>query len=353
MPLLSPVQPRFLATTIALGWLMPIAGPRMRRREFIAGLGAAAWPVVARAQQRSVPVIGFLHNSTLTDFRRPQVQAFQRGLAETGFIEGRSLEIEYRWAEDRDDRLPVLAADLVRRQVAVIATGSSLAAAQAAERATAGIIPVVFLIPSDPVQYGLVASLARPGGNITGFTASTTEVIGKRTALLSELVPNVASFAFLFNPTNFNGETEQVQKAARFLGVTLLMLEAPRRSDIEPAFEKMVRQRAGALLVSSDPLFYANNDQVVALAARDAIPAIFTTREAVRAGGLVGYGSDIPDQYRQVGIYVGRILKGEKPADLPVQQPIKYTLAINLRTAKALGLAVPETLLATADEVIE
>jgi putative tryptophan/tyrosine transport system substrate-binding protein len=324
----------------------------MRRRDFIAGLGsAAAWPHVARSQAAG-PVIGFLHNSTLTDVRRRQVDAFRRGLTEVGYVEGRNVAIEYRWAEDRIDRLPALAADLVRQQVAIIATGSTLSAALAAQAATR-IIPIVFLIGYDPVQYGLVASLARPGGNITGFTALTAEAVGKRVELLHELVPQATTVAFLFNPTQLGDENTHVQNAAHIIGLHLLMIDAGRQDDIELAFAKMAQQRVGALLVSSDPLFYAHNDQVIALAARYAIPAVFVTREATEAGGLMNYGSNIPDQYRQVGVYVGRVLKGEKPADLPVQQPTKFELVINLKTAKALGLTIPEPLLATADEVIQ
>jgi putative tryptophan/tyrosine transport system substrate-binding protein len=325
----------------------------MQRRQFIAGLGsAAAWPLAARAQQPTMPVIGFLHNSTLTGFRRHQVDAFRRGLAEMGYVEGRNVAIEYRWAEDQDDKLPALAAELVRRQVAVIATGSTIFAAQAAKAATP-TVPIVFLIGNDPVQYGLVASLARPGGNITGFTALTIEAVGKRVELLHELVPLATTVAFLFDPNKPSEQSTHVQNAARIIGLQLLMIDAGRRGDIEPAFAKMVQQRVGALLVSSDPLFYAHNDEVVALAARYAIPALFVTREAVEAGGLMNYGSNIPDQYRQVGVYVGRILKGEKPAELPVQQPTKFEFVINLTTAKALGLTIPEALLATADEVIQ
>jgi putative tryptophan/tyrosine transport system substrate-binding protein len=234
----------------------------------------------------------------------------------------------------------------------VIATGSTMSAALAAQAATR-TIPIVFLNGLDPVKYGLVASLARPGGNMTGFTALTAEVNGKRVALLRELVPMATTVAFLFDPMSPSDQTMEVQNAARTLGLRLLMIGASRQSDIEPAFTRMAQQHVSALLVSSDTLFYAHNDHIVALAAHHAIPAVFVTREAVRAGGLMNYGSNIPDQYHQVGVYVGRILKGEKPASLPVQQPTKFELTINLKTAKALDLTIPETLLATADEVIQ
>jgi putative tryptophan/tyrosine transport system substrate-binding protein len=326
----------------------------MRRREFIAGLGSAvAWPVAARAQQQGMPVIGLLLTWTsATESRRSDVAAFHRGLAETGYIEGRNVAVEYRWTEDRNDRLPDLAADLIRRQVAVIATLTTTPAALAAKAATR-TIPIVFLLGTDPTEYGLVTSYARPGGNITGFTVLSKEVIAKRMELLSELVPAGTSIAYMFNPSNFANETEDVQKAARILGVRLLMMDADRQSNIEPAFERMVQQRAGALLMSSDSLFFSYYDQIAAPATHHALPSIFARREAVREGGLMSYGPDIADLARQTGIYTGRILKGEKPADLPVQQPTKFELAINLKTAKALGLTVPQSILLRADEVIE
>jgi putative tryptophan/tyrosine transport system substrate-binding protein len=326
----------------------------MNRREFIAGLGsAAAWPVVARAQQPAMPVIGLLLTWTsATESRRLDVAAFHRGLAETGYIEGRNVAVEYRWTEDRNDRLPDLAADLVRRHVAVIATLTSTPAALAAKAATRSI-PIVFLMGTDPTEYGLVTSYPRPGGNITGFTVLSKEVIAKRMELLSKLVPAGTPLAYMFNPANFASETEDVQKAARVLGVRLLMIDADRQSNIEPAFERMMQQRAGALLMSSDSLFFSYYDQIAALATRHSLPSIFARREGVREGGLMSYGPDIADLARQTGIYTGRILRGEKPADLPVQQPTKFELAINLKTAKALGLAVPPSILLRADEVIE
>jgi putative tryptophan/tyrosine transport system substrate-binding protein len=325
----------------------------MKRREFIAGLGAAAaWPVVARAQQAATPVIGILHQSTWNDSRRPMIDAFKRGLAEFGYIEGRNVVIEYRWAEVHYDRLPALAADLVRKQVSVIVTLGGTPAAVAAKTATQAI-PIVFQIGANPLEYGLVANLARPGGNVTGFTMIANEVIAKRLDLLHQLVPAASSIAFLFNPSNLSNETEEVQTAARILGVRVLMKGAVHPSDIEPAFAEMARERAGAVIVSADSLFFANVDQVAVLAVRQGLPALFVNREAVSAGGLMSYGTSLPALYRQVGAYAGRIIKGEKPTDLPVQQPTTFEFVINLKTARALGLEIPPTLLALTDEVIE
>jgi ABC-type uncharacterized transport system substrate-binding protein len=322
----------------------------MRRREFIAGLGsAAAWPPVARTQQAAMPVVGVLHQATFSELRRPLIEAFHRGLAEIGYVEGRTVAIEYRWAEDHYDRLPALAADFVRRQVAVIVALGGTPAALAAKAATR-TIPIVFLLGADPVEYDLVASLARPGGNITGFTILSKEVVGKRLGLMHELVPATTSITFLYNPTNVSSEIDDVQNAARALGMRVLMVGATRQSDIEPAFVEMAQQRAGALVVSSDSLFFGLGGEIATLAVRHAIPAILAYRET---GALISYGPSIPAVYRQAGAYAGRILNGEKPADLPVQQPVKFDMAINLRVAKALGLTIPETLLATADQVIE
>jgi len=321
----------------------------IKRRHFIAGLGsAAAWPLAARAQQASMPVVGFLDPGRL-EARGGQVFAFRRGLAESGYVEGRNVVIEYRWGEERHDTLPALAFDLVQRQVAAIATVGNSAALVAAKATRT--IPIVFSLGLDPVEYGLVASLARPGGNATGFTSLTKELAGKRISLLHEVVPAATSIAFLYDTTSEVYERENVQDAARILGMRLLMIGASRPSDIEPAFADMVQQRAGALYVSPAPKLSARNDQIAALALRHAIPAIFTDRTGVRAGGLMSYGTFL--DRRQAGIYTGRILKGEKPADLPVQQATNVVLAINLNTAKALGLTIPETLLATADEVIQ
>jgi putative tryptophan/tyrosine transport system substrate-binding protein len=326
----------------------------MRRREFIAGLGGAAtaWPLAATAQQAAVPVIGVLLRSTFNERWRALIEAFREGVAETGFVEGRTVAIEYLWAEDRYDRLPALAADFVRRQVAVIVALGGIPAATAAKAATQ-TVPIVFSVGADPLEYGLVANLARPGRNVTGFTSIVKEVMVKRMELLHQLVPAATSIAYLFNPTNISSETEEVQNAGHILGLRVLMIGAVRRSDIEPALVEMAQQHAGALVVSADFLFLSNLDQVAMLAARHGLPASFRSREDVMAGGLMSYGPSLSAQYRQVGIYAGRILKGEKPADLPVQFPTKFEMVINLKTAKALSLTIPPTLLAVADEVIE
>jgi putative tryptophan/tyrosine transport system substrate-binding protein len=325
----------------------------MRRREFIAGFGGAvAWPVVARAQQAALPVVGVLNRGTFNETRRALNEAFQNGLAETGFVEGRNLQIEYHWAENRDDRLRALAADLVRRQVAVIVTlGGATVAAYA--RAATQSIPVVFQAGVDPVQVGLVTSLARPGGNVTGVTMIQREMAAKRVELLHQLVPAVTSIAYLFNPTAIYGEAKEVKNAGPVLGLRVSMMGAARQSDIEPAFAEMARQGAGALIVSTNPLFLDYADQVAALAVRNGIPAAFPLREAVKAGGLMSYGPSQAAVVRQIGIYAGRILKGEKPVDLPVMQPTKFELVINLKTAKPLALTIPPNLLALTDEVIE
>jgi putative tryptophan/tyrosine transport system substrate-binding protein len=280
--------------------------------------------------------------------------AFRQGLNARGYVEGRNLKILYRWAEDRDDRLPPLAADLVRRQVTVIATPGSTPATLAAKAATQ-TIPIVFLIGGDPVELGLVRSLNRPGGNLTGVNILTVEAASKPLELLHELVPASDLIAVLVNRANRTTESEArgLQVAARVLGVRLLMLNASSQSDIEAAFATLVRERAGALVISSDALFLAQRDQIVALAARHAVPAIQQFREFTVAGGLMSYGPSTTDGWRLVGVYTGHILNGEKPADLPVQQATKIEFAINLKTAKALGLNLPPTLLALADEVIE
>jgi ABC-type uncharacterized transport system substrate-binding protein len=324
------------------------------RREFIALLGgAAAWPVAARAQQPAMPVIGFLHNASLRA-RREQIAVFHRGLAETGYIEGRNAAIEYRWAEGQNDRLPALAAELVRRQVAVIATPGSTPSALAAKAAT-HTIPIVFWVATDPVEIGLVANLNRPGGNLTGVAILGIEVAGKCLEVLHELVPAATSVGLLVNPTNpaTVSYAREVQDAARVLGLRLLIQNVSHTSDIEAAFATLAHQRVGAVMSMTDPIFFTQNNQFVALVARHSVPAISPFHEFTAAGGLMSYGSSLNDAYRQVGIYTGRILKGEKPADLPVQQSTKVELRMNLKTAKALGLTVPLSLLGRADEVIE
>jgi putative tryptophan/tyrosine transport system substrate-binding protein len=327
----------------------------VRRREFIAGLGgAAAWPLAARAQQSSIPVIGYLDSGSRTTGQEV-VALVNRGLAEIGYVEGRNLAVEYRWAEDHYDRLPGLAADLVGRQVAVIVAPGSTPAALAAKAAT-NSIPIVFQIGNDPVEIGLVASLNRPGGNVTGISFLNKTVAAKRLQLMHELVPAVTSIAALFNPSNAVGaetQTRELQAAARTLGVHLLILNASDESEFDAAFATLVGERAGGLLVGGDTLFFHHSNKLVALAARHRVPAMFPYREVTAAGGLMSYGGNITDLYRQVGSYTGRILRGEKPADLPVQQTTKFELVFNVKTAKALGLTIPETLLATADEVIE
>jgi len=327
----------------------------MRRREFITLLGSAAatWPLVARAQQPALPVVGFLRNTKAASSER-LVSAFRQGLKETGYVVGQNLAIEYRWTDNKNDRLPELAADLVQRKVAVIVAAGGIATALAAKRATQ-TIPVVFELGGDPVGLGLISSLNRPGGNLTGIALFANIVGPKRLDLLLNLVPKASAIGLLVNPSNPNAATEakQAQEAAQLLGIKAQVLNAGAEGDIDVAFATLHRLNADALLVTASPLFVARRDQLVALAARYAIPTMFPFRDFTTSGGLISYGDSLSDAFRQVGIYTARILKGEKPADLPVVRPTKFELVINMQTAKALGLDIPAKLLALADEVIE
>src|SRR5215472_14711725 len=326
----------------------------MRRREFIKAVAgsAAAWPFASHAQQSAIPVIGYL-NLGSPESDTPRLTGLRRGLNEIGYDEGRNFVIEYRWAGTQADRLPALVADLVQRRVTLI-VAVGLVPTLAAKAATTSI-PIVFSIAADPVQFGLVASLNRPGGNLTGFNGFGGELGSKALALLHELVPSTATIGFLENPNNpvFEVTTRDVLAAAPAIGLKVQVLKAGSDREIDAAFVSLVQARTGALLVGNDLLFNSRFEQVITLAARHAIPTMSSWRETVVAGGLISYGTSLIEQYRQVGLYTGRILKGEKPGDLPVQQETKLELIINLKTAKTLGLQIPDRLLALADEVIE
>jgi putative ABC transport system substrate-binding protein len=328
----------------------------VKRREFITFLGGAAvatWPLAAQAQQQTMPVVGFLNAASPGPLRQ-QVAAFREGLKDSNYVEGQNVAVEYRWAEGQYDRLATLAADLVRQQVSVIVAGGGAPAVLAAKAATT-TIPIVFTAGADPVGLGLVTSLNRPGGNITGVYNFTSGLEAKRLGLLHEMVPKATSVAVLINSNYADAENQlrDVQEAAARLGVQLVVVHANAVSDFEAAFSTLVRQRAGALIVCGSPFFNQRREQLVVLAARHAVPAIFEWRDFVAAGGLMSYGTSLADSYRQVGVYVGQILRGAKPADLPIVQSTKFELAINLSTAKVLGIEVPPTLSARADEIIE
>jgi putative ABC transport system substrate-binding protein len=327
----------------------------VRRREFITLVGGAAagWPLAAQAQQSAMPVIGFL--SVTFAGAQPYLAAFRQGLGETGYVEGQNVLIEYRWAEDQYDRLPELAADLTRHHVSVIVTPPSNPAALAAKAATTAI-PIVFNVGGDPVRLGLVASLSSPGGNATGVNFLTTEIVPKRLGLLHELVPKAARIAVLINPTNVTSNEltlPNIPEAARALGLQIKVLNATKGDEIDAAFKTLVNDRADALLIAPDTFLVSRRVQIAILSARHLVPAIYPVRDYAEAGGLISYGADVIDAVRQQGVYAGQILKGTKPADLPVVQSTKFELVINLRTAKAIGVEIPATLLSRADEVIE
>ena len=323
----------------------------MKRREFITLLGgaAAAWPLAARGQQPMLVIGYFSARSPVTD--RPMLSAFRQGLNDTGFVEGRNVAMEFRWAEGRDDRLLELAHDLVRRRVDVIITTGGESTARAVKAATS-TIPIVFISGSDPVESGLVASLSRPGGNLTGVSSILSPLVPKQIGLLSELAPSAILMGALVSPESLIRIAE-LEDAARAVGRRLIILKAGTDADIDVAFEAFIQQRVQALFVTPGPLFVTRMDRLVAFAARHSLPAVYSRRELVDAGGLVSYASSSAEGYRQMGIYAGRILKGEKPSELPVVQPTRFELVINLKTARALGLDVPPMLLARADEVIE
>jgi putative ABC transport system substrate-binding protein len=326
----------------------------MRRRTFVAGLaGAAVWPRVAFVQQQAMPVVGFLASQPAGPASAGRVAAFVQGLSEQDFVEGRNVAIEYRWAEGHYDRLPALVDDLVRRRVAVIAATTQDAALAA--KAGTTTIPVVFNVGGDPVKFGLVASLNRPGGNVTGVNMFTSDLQAKRLGLLHEMTPKAAVIGSLINPNNSTtvDQSKQMQESARQLGLRLLVRDARNDSDIEPAFESLVRDGTDAFVVAADPFLSSQRDRLVKLAAKHRLPAMWEWFDSIEAGGLMSYGTSIEESYRQVGVYAGRVLKGEKPAEMPVMRPVQFDLGINLNTAKALGIEVPATLLARADRVIE
>jgi putative ABC transport system substrate-binding protein len=328
----------------------------MRRREFITLLGGAAvaGPLPARAQQPRMPVVGFLHSASAAAFAAP-LAAFRKGLSEAGYVEGQNVAVAYRWAEGQNDRLPALAAELARQRVAVIATPGSTATTLAAKAATA-TIPIVFSIGTDPVKLGLVASLNRPGGNATGISDFGVEIAAKRLGLLHELLPTATRFGVLVNPDNpylTESFVTELQTAASAIERQIEVVTASTNGDIDTAFATLIKKRADALLISPDPLFVTRRVQLITLAVRHALPALYHRRELPEAGGLMSYGSDLSDQFRQTGVSVGRILKGEKPAEMPVQLPTRFEFVINLQTAKTIGIEIPATLLAAADEVIE
>jgi putative ABC transport system substrate-binding protein len=326
----------------------------MNRRDFITLVGgAAAWPLAARAQQRALPVIGYLHSSSAGAYAQ-YVEAFRRGLAETGYVEDRDVKIEYRWADNQYDRLPALVADLIRREVAVIVAGGAVNSALAAKEATR-TIPIVFGVGSDPVQVGLVASLNRPGANVTGVTQISRELLGKRVELIRELLPHATAISFLANPDNPNTESsvQELETLARAGGWRLRVVPVRNEAELGAAFATLKEIKTEAFLTGTDALLTSGAVLIAALAISHAIPGIHPLREFAQAGGLISYGPSITEEYRQTGVYAGRILKGEKPADLPVVQPTRFELVINLKTAKALGLTIPLTLQYAADEVIE
>jgi putative ABC transport system substrate-binding protein len=325
----------------------------MRRREFIVGLGLAAWPAVARAQQPAMPVIGYLYIGS-PESNANRLAAFRKGLSEAGFIEGRNLTIEYRYANNDISHLPELATDLIRRRVAAIAVLGSIAAALVVKAATS-TIPIIFAAGGDPVQNGVVASLNRPGGNVTGLTEMSVDLLPKILGLLQELVPRARRFGLLVNPTNLLAESiiKDAQAAASSIGRPIEILAASSNDEIDSAFADLVQKRIDALVISPDTLFTNRRSQLATLATHHRVPASYWTREYPEVGGLMSYGASVTDRDRQAGVYTGRILKGEKPADLPVMRPTRFEFVINLHTARLLGVEVPPTLLATADEVIE
>jgi putative tryptophan/tyrosine transport system substrate-binding protein len=326
----------------------------MQRRDFIKVIaGSVAWPLAVRAQQPAAPVIGFLNPASPTEFAY-RVAAFREGLAEMGYVEDQNVKIEYRWGQHQYDRLPELATDLVQHRVAAIAATGGVPSVRAAKTATSQI-PIVFTFEGDPVEFGLVASLNHPGGNVTGITLISSLIVPRRIGLLRDVIPGIRTIAVLMNSTSpaNKAEVAAAEEAAHTFGWQVRVLSSSGNGDFDAAFQPMTQERADALLVCTDPIFESQRDQIIALAARHVVPAIYALREYPMSGGLMSYGASITDLYRQAGVYIGRILKGEKPADLPVMQASKFEFVINLKTAKALGLAIPSGVMAIADEVIE